>query len=166
MNAIEHLHQHRGMSQKLDRLEDELRAQPRELRDAFAPEIFHHFAPGLYAREMRLRAGAVITSLVHKHPGLSILSRGVLDLLMPDGTVRRVSAGFHIVAPAGTRRAAVCIEDATWTCMHPTELTDLNAIKRHFIADTEAEYLAWSAEQLAISTEKEPHMSNTNEVQS
>lgn len=156
MNALEALHQHRTTRKELlDRLEDNLRAQPPELRAHFAPEIIEHWAPGLYAREMRLKAGATVTSLVHRYEGLAVLSRGVLDLFMHDGTVKRVSAGFHIVAPAGTRRAAICIEDATWTSFHPTELTDTDAIRAHFTCATEDEFLEWAADQERIANTAE-----------
>lgn len=103
-------------------------------------EVFHHFAPGIYAREMRVPAGAVITSRVHKFENLSILSKGRMALYLADGTVREISAGFHLVAPAGSRRVAAVLEDAVWTCMHNTDERDLEKIEAHFIAATPADY--------------------------
>jgi len=141
----------RSRNAKIDALEASLRAQSCELSAPFQPETFHHFAPGLYAREMRIRAGAVITSKIHKHIGLSILSKGAMSLYMEDGTVQRVTAGFHIVAPAGTRRVALVEEDAVWTCMHPTELTDLDLIEQHFVAQDVGEFLAWAGEQQKLT---------------
>jgi len=151
VNAIEALQQHRARHQKIDALEAGLREQPAELRDQFEPEIVDHFAPGLYAREMRVRAGACITSKVHKFEGLSILSKGRMALYMPDDTIKVVEAGFHIVAPAGTRRVAWVLENAVWTCMHPTDLTDLELIERHFIAQDMDEFIAWAKEQQQLA---------------
>lgn len=155
MNAILALQQHRERHQRIDALEAGLLDQPVELRAQFEPEIFHHFAPGLYAREMRIRAGACITSKIHKFPGLSILSRGSMALYMPDGSAQIVYAGFHIVAPAGTRRAAYVLEDAVWTCMHPTELTDVDLIEHHFIARDMAEFIAWARDQQQLPAQAE-----------
>lgn len=138
--------------QKIDALEAAVRAQPDSMRAPFQPEIVHHFAPGLYAREMRLPGGAVITSKVHKFPGLSILSKGSMLLYLDDGSTRFISAGFHIVAPAGARRVALALEDVVWTCMHPTNETDLEKIEAHFIAQTVDEYLAFAREQQQLTT--------------
>lgn len=151
MNAVLDLHEHRERAQKLAALERELLAQPEELRKAFEPEYFNHWAPGLYAREMRVKAGAVITSKVHKFAGLSILSKGRMLLYKGDGTTEEVSAGFHIVAPAGTKRAALVLEDAVWTCMHPTDLTDLDLIEQHFIAQDMGEFIEWAKGQERIA---------------
>lgn len=152
MNAVVDLIVHRERTAKLDSLEAHLRAQPEEISGPFQPEIHNHFAPGLYAREMRVKAGAVITSKVHKYPGLSILSKGRMALYMEDGTTKVVEAGFHIVAPAGTRRAALVLEDAVWTCMHPTEETDVELIERHFIAQNMGEFIEWAKGQERIES--------------
>ena len=150
MNAVLDLQAHGERSEKLAVLEHHLLEQPEELRAQFQPEYEHHYAPGLYAREMRIRAGAVITSKVHKFAGLSILSKGRMLLYKGDGTTQEVSAGFHIVAPAGTKRAALVLEDAVWTCMHPTDLKDLEAIEEHFIAQDMGEFIEWAKAQERI----------------
>ncbi|MGJ7500068.1 hypothetical protein ACSFBF_06885 [Variovorax sp. ZT5P49] len=137
---------------KIDALETAIRAQPRTTLEW---ETVHHFAPGIYAREMRVPAGAVITSKVHKFENLSILSKGRMALYMEDGTVREVSAGFHIVAPPGARRVAFVLEDAVWTCMHNTDERDLQKIEAHFIAQNVDEYLAFMRDQKHIAATAE-----------
>lgn len=149
-NAVLDLQAHRERARKLETLEGHLLEQPEELRAVFEPEYLHHWAPGLYAREMRAKAGAVITSKVHKYAGLSILSKGRMLLYKGDGTTEEVSAGFHIVAPAGTKRAALVLEDAVWTCMHPTNETDLEVIEQHFIAQDMGEFIEWAKGQERI----------------
>jgi len=147
--------------QKIDVLEAEVMKQPAEFRAQFAPVIVHHFAPGLYAREMRLPKGAFISSRVHKFPGLSILSKGSMALYMEDGTTQIVREGFHIVAPAGARRAAIALEDVVWTCMHPTDETDLEKIEAQVTAATPAEYLEFTQQQQKLEatmlTNDKPH---------
>lgn len=147
--------------QKIDAIEAEVLKQPAEMRARFQPVIVHHFAPGLYAREMRLPKGAFISSKVHKFPGLSILSKGSMALYMDDGTTQIVHEGFHIVAPAGARRAAIALEDVVWTCMHPTDETDVDKIEAHFTAATPAEYLEFIKQQEATM----PTIEQSHEVQ-
>lgn len=137
---------------KIDALESAMRAMG---PGGMKWEISHHFAPGIYAREMRVPAGAVITSKVHKFENLSILSKGRMALYMEDGTVREVSAGFHIVAPPGARRVAFVLEDAVWTCMHNTDERDLKKIEAHFIAQDVDEYLAFVEGQKHIAAAAE-----------
>lgn len=149
--------------QKIDAIEAEVLKQPAELRAHFDPVIVHHFAPGLYAREMRLPKGAFISSKVHKFPGLSILSKGSMALYLDDGTTQIVREGFHIVAPAGARRAAIALEDVVWTCMHPTDETDLAKIEAHFIAQTPADYLEFTQQQQLEATM--PTIENDQQVQ-
>jgi quercetin dioxygenase-like cupin family protein len=147
--------------QKIDALEAEVMKQPAEVRARFMPVIVHHFAPGLYAREMRLPKGAFISSRVHKFPGLSILSKGSMVLHLDDGTTQVVREGFHIVAPAGARRVAIALEDVVWTCMHPTDETDVDKIESIFTAATPAEYLEFTKQQEATM----PTIENTPGVQ-
>ncbi len=128
----------------MDEIEAELRQQPEELRARFQPEVFHYFAPGMYVREARLRAGTCMTTKINKFENLSIVSKGRLVFHLPDGSAQVVEAGSHIVTPAGTRRVVLVIEDAVWTCMHPTDLSDLEQIERHFIAQDMDEFLSWA----------------------
>lgn len=121
---------------KLDALEHLIR---RDCPPVECP-VVDHFAPGVYAREMTIPAGTVLTGKIHKTAALSIMSKGALRLLMEDGTTRDVRAPFTYVAPPGTRRAAVALEDTVWTVIHPTDLTDVAEIERQFVAQTPAEY--------------------------
>jgi hypothetical protein len=72
-----------------------------------------------------------------------------------------VREGFHIVAPAGARRAAIALEDVVWTCMHPTDETNLEKIEAQFTAATPAEYLEFIQQQqeleASMPTNEQPH---------
>lgn len=136
----------RTRDEKLDALE----ALIREKSPPVECPVRHHFAPGLYAREMTIPAGTVLTGKIHKTAALSIMSKGSLLLYDEDGSTRRVDAPFTYVAPPGTRRAAYAITETVWTVMHPTDSTDVAEIERQFIAQTPAEYLAFVAQQEQI----------------
>lgn len=102
--------------------------------------VKHHFSQGVYARELFIPKGTVLTGKIHKYPQLNILSKGELSVLTEDG-IKRVKAPFHVVSPAGTKRIAFAHEDSVWTTIHGTEENDLEKIENHFIAQSEQEYL-------------------------
>lgn len=134
---------------KIDALESMIR------RDCPPVEfpVRHHFAPGVYARELTIPAGTVLTGKIHKTAALSIMSKGALLLFMEDGSTKRIEAPFTYVAPAGTRRAAYALSETVWTVVHPTDETDLARIEAQFIAQTPAEYQQFlgTQQQEAIS---------------
>jgi hypothetical protein len=102
--------------------------------------VKHHFAKGLYARELFIPKGTLLTGKIHKYSQLNILSQGEISVLTEEG-VKRVRAPFTIVSPPGTKRIAYAHEDCVWTTVHGTEETDLERIEEIFIAQSEAEYL-------------------------
>lgn len=122
---------------------DELEAQMRAGGATFEPETIHHFAPGLYAREMRVPAGTVVTGKIHKHINLNIMSAGRMTLWGDDGQLIEVQAPYTVVSPPGVRRVAYAHTDVVWTTIHATEDTDLTLIEREFVVSSHAEYLAY-----------------------
>lgn len=112
-------------------------------------KVVHHFSQGLYARELHIPKGTVLTGHIHKTQNLNIMSQGELTVLTEDGPVR-VKAPFTIVSPPGTKRAAYAHEDTVWTTIHPTELTDLDEIEKAFIVKTFDEYQLFVEQALQI----------------
>lgn len=115
--------------------------------------VKHHFSQGVYARELFIPKGTVLTGKIHKYQQLNIMSQGELSVLTEDG-IKRVKAPFTIVSPPGTKRVAYAHEDTIWTTIHGTEETDLEKLEEHFIAQTEQEYLAF-VESLKLEHKKE-----------
>lgn len=104
----------------------------------------HYFSQGVYAREITIPKGTVLTGKIHKYPQFNIMSKGEMSVLTEDG-IKRVKAPFAIVSPAGTKRIAYAHEDSVWTTIHGTEENDLEKIEKHFIAQDEKEYLEFQA---------------------
>lgn len=100
----------------------------------------HYFSQGVYAREITIPKGTVLTGKIHKYPQLNILSKGELSVLTEDG-IKRVKAPFTVVSPAGTKRIAFAHEESVWTTIHGTEENDVEKIEKRFIAQDDAEYL-------------------------
>lgn len=96
--------------------------------------IKHHFSKGVYAREMFLQKGAVITGAIHRYANLNILSQGEVSFVSIDGEVR-AKAPYSWVASPGTKRVIYAHEDTVWTTIHGTDETDLAKIEDIFIAN-------------------------------
>jgi hypothetical protein len=97
--------------------------------------IRNYFAPGVYARELFVPKGVLLTGKIHKTEHLNILSQGKL-LVSSAGKRMIVEAPFTYVSPVGTKRVIYAIEDSTWTTIHATEETDLDVIEEITIAET------------------------------
>lgn len=76
------------------------------------------FAAGLYAREMSLPAGTVITGAVHKTEHITVLSKGRVQLVRPEG-MQEYAAPCTFVSPPGMKNAVYVLEDTVWTTFHP-----------------------------------------------
>lgn len=105
--------------------------------------VRHHFSDGVYAREIRIPAGTLLTGKIHKRANLNILSAGEMSVLTERG-VERVRAPFTVVSPAGTKRIAYAHTEVVWTTIHGTQETDIEKIEAEFIAQSEAEFLSYA----------------------
>ena len=111
-------------------------------------KVKHYFSKGVYARELHIPAGIILTGEIHKFENLNILSEGKIEVLTEKG-MQEVEAPFTIVSPAGTKRIARAITNCVWTTIHGTDENDLNIIEKTFIAKSEQEWLEFcNANQL------------------
>lgn len=98
-------------------------------------DLTHHFAPGLYGREVFMAAGATLVGKLHKHKHLNILLEGKLAVRTEFGH-DILEAPLVFVSEPGTKRAGHIIEDTRWITFHPTQSTDLDEIEAEVIAPT------------------------------
>ena len=121
--------------EKIQALETAMREMPQE-----EIPVKHYFSEGVYAREIFIKKGTVLTGHIHKYSQLNILSKGEISVSTEEG-IKRISAPFTIVSPPGTKRVAYAHEDCIWTTIHGTHETDVEKIESHFIAKDHNEYL-------------------------
>jgi len=95
--------------------------------------INHHFAPGVYAREIHLPAGHVVVGKIHKHAHLNIISKGMVLVSTEAGT-EELTGPCIFTSYAGTKRAVLILKDTIWTTIHVTQETDLEKIEDELIA--------------------------------
>lgn len=81
-------------------------------------ETRHFFAPGLYARQILIPAGTVLTGKIHRTAHINVVSKGRIVVATEEGE-REIEAPYTFVAPAGTKRAGCALEDTVWTTFHP-----------------------------------------------
>jgi hypothetical protein len=105
----------------------------------------HHFAPGVYMREIFIPKGTTLTGKIHKTEHMNILSQGELSVWTEDG-VKRLTASTVIKSSPGTKRVGFAHEDSVWITVHPnvTEERDTDKIEEMLIAKTFDEVLGFT----------------------
>lgn len=111
-----------------------------------ALEETHHFADGIYGRELFIPAGTVLTGKIHRHSTLNLLIQGDITVTTPEG-MKRIQAPAVFVSAPGAKKAGYAHTDTIWVNVHPTKITDLAAIEAKFIVPEELP---------AITAEKKP----------
>jgi len=94
--------------------------------------ITHHFAPGIYTRQMFIPAGCIATGKIHRYEVMNIVVSGTVRVNTDDGMKELTGPVVFNSAP-GTKKAVLAITDVIWMNVHPTESTDLEEIENHFI---------------------------------
>lgn len=120
--------------QRLERLVRELRQMP-----PVECPLQHHFSRGVYGREMRIPAGAVVVGKVHKFQNMLVMMAGEAEILLGDEP-QRVCAPYVWISPPGTQRAVYAHTDCVFMAVHGTDKTDLAEIEAEFIAQNMLEY--------------------------
>lgn len=100
----------------------------------------HHFAPGIYMREIFIPKGTTLTGKIHKTEHLNILSQGHLSVMTEDG-VRHLKASTVIKSQPGIKRVGYAHEDSVWITVHlnPDDDRDTDKIEERLIAKSFAE---------------------------
>ena len=114
----------------VEQIEDAMQGTP----PAFLP-IKHYFANGMYAREMTMPAGAIVTGAIHKTTHFCVLSQGRVHVMSEDG-IEELVAPAIIISQPGTKRAIHALEDTVWTNIHATNETDLDKLVEELTEST------------------------------
>jgi hypothetical protein len=112
-------------------LEQVMRGMPDQIdRDDIT---FHHFADGIYLRELFMPQGSVVVGCIHRTRHLTIIASGTVRITTGNG-VEEITGPAVFVSDPGAKKAVYAVTDATLMNPHPTEETDLDKIERTFIA--------------------------------
>ena len=92
----------------------------------------HHFANGLYGREIRIPAGTVLTGKQHATEHLNILAEGEITV-WTEGGMKRLKAPHVMVSSPGTKRVGYAHTDTVWITVHASKETDLEKLEAELI---------------------------------
>lgn len=95
-------------------------------------ETTHHFAEGIYGREIFIPAGTVLTGKIHRTDHLNFLMQGDITVWTDDG-MKRLQAPAIIKASAGTKRVGYAHTDTIWVTVHASRETDLEKLEAELI---------------------------------
>ena len=98
------------------------------------PEALHHFAAGMYLRELSIPAGLCIVGKTHRHEHFVMLVKGDASIASEQG-VQRVQAPWFAVSPPGIKRVVVAHTDCTFLTVHlnPSDTQDVAQIETEHI---------------------------------
>ena len=82
-----------------------------------ALHLVQHFCSGVYARELHIPAGAVLTGKIHRYPCINLVLAGELEVFTEEG-LKVVKAPAVFKSPAGVKRAARVFSDTIWVTVH------------------------------------------------
>ena len=91
------------------------------------PRTVHHFAAGVYVREMDLLAGQSVQTHAHKYDHLSILGQGSVEVYA-DGVTTHYTAPTCILIKAGIEHGLFALSDSTWFCAHAADEEPIEAL--------------------------------------
>lgn len=100
----------------------------------------HHFAPGVYAREMIAPAGCDVLGHAHKTACLNIVLEGIAIVREGEtGPERIVKAGDVFVSAPGVRKLGRVVSDLRFLNVHPnpSDTRDLAALEAAFVEPSE-----------------------------
>lgn len=106
----------------------------------------HHICNGVYARELFIPAGTVLTGRIHKTKHISIVQQGDISVMTEEG-MKRMQAPTVIQSDVGMKRAGYAHTDTIWITIHPTNLTDIEEIEDSLFYDSD---LSWVDYRQAI----------------
>ena len=107
----------------------------------------HHFADGVYMRELLIPAGNICVGKMHKREHLNVLLSGTIVVATEDGS-KEMTGPCIVKSPAGVKRSGYAITDTVWLTIHGNSdnETDLQKLEERNVFP-ESEVLAMTEEK-------------------
>lgn len=93
----------------------------------------HSFIPGFYVRTIRMPAGFMCTSKIHKTRHPYWVTEGRVRVWTDSVGLKVIEAPFVGITEAGTRRLLYCETDVVWTTFHATQKTTVEEVEAEII---------------------------------
>lgn len=86
--------------------------------------VKHLFSGGIYAREITIPKGILLTGRIHKFDHFDIMLSGDVTVSTDNGEVKRLTGLNIMEGKAGKKRAGFAHEDTHWITFHSAEERD------------------------------------------
>lgn len=123
-----------ALRQKIVSLENEMRKH-----EQIEIEPKHYLAKGLYAREILIPKGTLLTGKIHLEEHINVVAQGDISVATDDG-IKRIKAPAVIVSKPGIKRIGYAHENTTWVTIHACEERDIEKIEEVLVVDDYAEF--------------------------
>lgn len=94
--------------------------------------LFHHFAPGVYIREVVMPKGTFVVGHCHKTEHFNVVLAGKASVMMGD-EVHHVTAPAIIKSGPGVRKVFYVHEELRWATVHSTPETDVQKLEEDLV---------------------------------
>lgn len=101
-------------------------------------EVTHHFADGIYARELFIPAGVCLVGALHNTNHLFTVSQGECVAVTHESR-EEIKAPYMGQTQPGMKRMIYAITDTVWTTFHVTEETDVDKISKEILEESDHE---------------------------
>jgi mannose-6-phosphate isomerase-like protein (cupin superfamily) len=113
--------------EKIFELEKQIQhAIDNSLAPAMPNAVTHEFCNGLYARDLFIPAGGLLTGAIHKDESFFFVLSGIIIITTDTGTAE-VGPGFRSVTKPGTKRAGLAITDCIVCTVHANPENETNS---------------------------------------
>lgn len=99
----------------------------------------HHYAHGVYSREVLIPKGCTLTGKIHRHSCINVITKGKITVETENGQ-KLITAPAVLISPPGTKRAGYAHSDTIWMTFHHTEQTNHELIEQEVIAKSYYDY--------------------------
>ena len=112
--------------------------------------VKHYFCGDMYAREILIPKGTLLTGAIHKFDHIEVMAYGDLTVSTDDGSVKRVTGYNLFESVSGKKRAAYAHEDTLWINFHSSPAQDPEAMRGYLTCNSFDEYELFQ-ERLALA---------------
>ncbi len=116
----------------------------------------HHFAPGIYGKEMICPADLFVTGMVHKTEHISIFLEGKMIVADGEGGSKEIQAPMVEIGQPGIKRAGYTLEQVRWITLHSTDETDIDKLEEMLLTNDPNEAQAIADRQDYLLTQEPP----------
>jgi hypothetical protein len=94
--------------------------------------LIHRFGPGIYIRELHMKAGTFAVGHTQKFEHTNIILKGKVMMVNEDGSNHILEAPLFFIGKPG-RKVGYVLEDVVWQNIYATEDRDIDALEARFV---------------------------------